>query len=236
MFTRRLTIALAAAGLLGVGGWLMTHDVKAEDTESPEALTEQVEAETWTGRIVSVHDYLTRDEAAEAGAADEPVAPEADDLSTENEPAAPEADDFSAEDEPAAPEADDFSAEDETAAPEADDFSVDDEPVAPEGNDRSAWDETVAPEADGPIALLVTESGVIEKLVPGRTLHLIMFDPADDASKDAYRQARELSDQQVSVTGKHFDRDGVSAISIEMIEEDTSTTADADAPSPELGS
>ena len=166
MSAKGLTIALVIAGLLGVGGWLITADVRAEDTEGAEAPAEKVEAQMWTGKIVSVHHYLVRGDKAEAETADKP--------------------------------------------------------------------EAVA--AGNPIALLVEESGVLEEMMPGRTVHLIMFDPSDDASQDAYHQARDLFNQNVAVTGKLFERDGLSAISIELIEEATAETVDADAPSPDLGS
>lgn len=166
MFAKRLTIVLVMAGLLGVGGWLLTSDVQAEDTERAETPAEKVEAQMWTGKIVSVHHHLVYGEKADASAKDKP--------------------------------------------------------------------EAVA--AGQPIALLVEESGVIEKVVPGRTLHLIMFDQSDDASRDAYNQARDLFNQNVAVTGKLFDRDGLSAISIELIEEAVDETADASDSSTDMGS
>lgn len=69
-----------------------------------------------------------------------------------------------------------------------------------------------APEA--PIALVVEDEGLVDKLTPGTSTYLIMFDPKDSATRDVYAQARKMLGESVAVTGRLHKRDGISAIEL----------------------
>lgn len=69
-----------------------------------------------------------------------------------------------------------------------------------------------APEA--PIALVVDDKTLADKLVPGKKAYLLMFNGNEENGRSVYSDARKLLGQAVAVTGRVYERDGLTAISI----------------------
>ncbi|MBI1374293.1 MAG: hypothetical protein GC159_16375 [Phycisphaera sp.] len=92
-------------------------------------------------------------------------------------------------------------------------------PAYSEGKDKPLAERvfgTLAKEV--PIGLWVHEKGTFSKLLPGRPVYLIIFDPDVEAQSTAYGQAREWLGMNVRVTGTTYDREGMFGVQITKIE------------------
>lgn len=70
-----------------------------------------------------------------------------------------------------------------------------------------------------PIGLWIEEDTLVEKAIPGRTVQLIIFNPAEDEHVDAYKQARGFIGKRVKVTAHSYDRGGLEGLLIHDVKE-----------------
>jgi hypothetical protein len=88
-----------------------------------------------------------------------------------------------------------------------------------ESDDRSKAERIVGTLAEEvPIGLWVKESNFLDQLVPGRPVYLIIFDPEKMDDVKAYKAARKLTGQMVTLRGRVFEREGIQGILVQHVE------------------
>ncbi len=63
-----------------------------------------------------------------------------------------------------------------------------------------------------PIAVVVEDTSMVSRIMPGHTVYVITFDPKDGQTKAAYDAVHKLLWKEVSVSGRVYTREGLKAL------------------------